>query len=126
MPVESGRAPMPIGPYSQAIAAGAFVFVSGQIGIDASTGKLVEGGVLAQAERIFSNIAAILAAEGCTLRNVVKCELYLKDINDFKAVNEAYARHFSAEPRPARQAMQVAALPMGALIEVSCIAALKK
>lgn len=120
--IESSGSPKPIGPYSQAIAAGNFVFVSGHVAIDTSTGKLVEGGIREQTERVISSLGAVLVQAGCTLADVVKAEVYLKDINDFKAMNEVYARHFSGEPKPARQTMQVSALPIGALVEISCIA----
>lgn len=116
------KAPAAIGPYSQAVKAGDFVYVSGQVPIDPATGALVPGDVVMQAEQVLKNIAVILDQAGLSMDRVVKAEVYLADIANFGAVNEVYARHFTAEPKPARQAMQVGALPLGALVEISCIA----
>ncbi len=118
----SSSAPVPIGPYSQAVWAGDFLFVSGHVGNDPKSGKIVGGGVSAQTKRIMETLGSILREAGIDFENIVKCEIYLKDINDFKAVNEIYSSFFSGVHKPARQTMQVAALPMGALIEISCIA----
>ncbi len=120
--VETEKAPQAIGPYSQAVSAGEYLFVSGQIPINPATGKLVEGGVEKQAGQVLDNIEAILKAFGIGFDRVVKSEVYLKDIGDFGAVNDVYASRFSHETKPARQAMQVAKLPMDALVEISCIA----
>ncbi len=110
--VSSSKAPAPIGPYKQGIAAGGFVFTSGQIGIDPSTGKLVQGGVEAEAERVFSSLLAILEAAGSSAEQVLKVNLYLKDLNDFSKVNRIYERFFGANP-PARTTVQVSGLPLG-------------
>ena len=120
-PIETQNAPTAIGAYSQAVCAGGFVFVSGQIPLDPATGNLIEGDIGAQTERALQNMAAILYAAGCDLDQVVKVELFLADINDFAAANETYGRFFE-NAQPARQAVGVAGLPKGAKIEVSCIA----
>ncbi|MCK5295343.1 MAG: RidA family protein [Alphaproteobacteria bacterium] len=120
-PVETNKAAAAIGPYSQAIKAGDFVFVSGQLPIDPATGEFVEGGVKEQAERVLQSLKAILEEAGSSLEKVAKTEVYLDDIKDFVAVNEVYATFFT-NMKPARQAMEVAALPKGALVEISCIA----
>jgi 2-iminobutanoate/2-iminopropanoate deaminase len=115
-------APSPIGPYSQAIDAGAFVFTAGQIGLDPASGKLVGGGAAGEAERAVDNLAAVLAAAGLGLGDVVKTTLFLADLADGPAVGAVYARRFPA-PYPARSTVQVAALPMGARVEIEAIAA---
>lgn len=120
-PVRTGSAPAAIGPYSQAIRAGDFLFVSGQLGIDPATKKMVEGDVGAQAERALGNIAAILEAAGGAMENIVKTTVLLQSMDDFSRLNEVYARFFSGEP-PARAAYQVAKLPLGALVEIEAIA----
>ena len=119
--VRTERAPAAVGPYSQAVVAGNFVFVSGQIPLDARTGKVVEGGVEAQAEQAFRNLAAVLEAAGSSLNRVVKVTLYIKNMSDFSAVNEVYARFFGGEVLPARACVEVSALPKGVLIEVEAI-----
>ena len=120
-PVHTGAAPAAIGPYSQAVRAGEYLFVSGQLGIDPATKQMVEGGIAAQAERALRNIAAILEAAGGTMENVVKTTVLLQSMDDFPRLNEVYARFFAAEP-PARAAYQVAKLPLGALVEIEAIA----
>lgn len=120
--VETEKAPQAIGPYSQAVAAGEYLFVSGQIPINPATGELVEGEIKEQAAQVLDNLEAILEAVGVGFDRVVKTEVYLKDIGDFGAVNEVYASRFSHDIKPARQAMQVANLPMDATVEISCIA----
>jgi 2-iminobutanoate/2-iminopropanoate deaminase len=120
-PVHTIEAPAAIGPYSQAIRAGDFLFVSGQLGLDPATKKMVEGGVASEAERALKNISAILEAAGGTLANVVKTTVLLQSMDDFARLNEVYARFFAGEP-PARAAYQVAKLPLGALVEIEAIA----
>ena len=120
--IASENAPAALGPYSAGIAAGNLAFLSGQLGLDPSTGELADG-VVAQAEQALKNIEALLTAAGATFGNVVKTTVLLADIADFDAVNEVYAARFS-EPYPARSAVQVAALPKGALVEIECIVAL--
>ena len=120
--IETSGAPPAGGPYSQAIAAAGFVFCAGQVGVDPATGALVEGGIEAQAERVLRNLTAVLEAAGLTLDDVVKTTCFLADIGDFVAFNGVYARFFGATP-PARSTFQVAALPLGARVEIEAIAA---
>lgn len=119
--VETGSAPPAIGPYSQAVAAGGFIFVSGQIPIDPATGALVPGGVREQAARVLESLRGILEASGSGLDRVVKTTVFLVDLRDFEAVNAVYGRFFGAAP-PARATVQVAALPRGAAIEIEAVA----
>lgn len=119
--VISEEAPKPMGPYSQALAAGEFVFVSGQLGIDPATSRLVEGGAKAQARRCLENISAILQAEGLVMQDVVKTTVFVTDLASFKDVNQAYASFFPASP-PARSTVEVSALPMGASVEIEAVA----
>lgn len=114
-------APAAIGPYSQAIEANGTVYVSGQLGIDPSTGSFAEGGAVAQARQSLTNISNILKEAGMSMKNVVKVTVLLADINDFAAVNEIYKDFFEA-PFPARSAFAVAALPKGGKIEIEAIA----
>ncbi|HEX2193421.1 MAG TPA: RidA family protein [Candidatus Limnocylindria bacterium] len=119
--VKTNLAPAAIGPYSQAIRSGELVLTAGQVGIDPATGELVDGGVAGQAERVLRNLTAVLDAAGTTPERVVKTTVFLTDMDDFAAVNEIYARHFSP-PYPARSTVAVAALPKGALVEIEAIA----
>jgi 2-iminobutanoate/2-iminopropanoate deaminase len=119
--VRTSGAPAAIGPYSQGIALDGFVFCSGQIGLDPTTGELVPGGVEAEAERALKNLGAILDAAGASMADVVKTTLFLADIGDFAAVNAVYAGHFP-DPPPARSTFAVGALPKGAHVEVEAIA----
>lgn len=111
----------PVGPFSPAVSFGEFVFLSGQVAQDPSTSKLVAGDVAAQAEQIFRNLGAVLRASGRTFADVVRVGVYLTNIADYPAMNAVYARHFEA-PYPARTAIAVAALPLGASIEIDLIA----
>jgi len=119
--IRTDRAPQAIGPYSQALACGDLVFLSGQIGLDPATGTLVAGGTAAEAERVLSNLEAVLAAAGLAFADVVRTTIYLVDLADFAAVNEVYQRHVR-EPYPARATVGVAALPRGARVEIDAIA----
>jgi 2-iminobutanoate/2-iminopropanoate deaminase len=119
--VRTGDAPAAVGPYSQAITTDDLVFCAGQVGLDPTTGNLVEGGLEAQAERVLRNLSAVLDAAGCSFADVVKTTCFLADINDFAAFNAVYAR-FMTDPPPARSTFAVAALPKGALVEVEAIA----
>jgi len=119
--ITTKKAPAAIGPYSQAIKSGNFVFLSGQLGIDPETGELVSGGISAQAEQIFQNIRAVLAEINLTLDSVLKTTVFLSDMQDFAVLNEVYARHFN-EPYPARSAFAVKTLPKNALVEIEVIA----
>jgi len=116
--------PKPIAPYSPAVEANGFVFVSGQVGSDPATGKLVEGGISAQTEQALKNLQSILAAAGLKAEDVVKVMVFLADIKDFGAMNEVYKTVFSTDC-PARSAFQVGALPGGAAVEIECIALAK-
>jgi 2-iminobutanoate/2-iminopropanoate deaminase len=120
--VSTDRAPGAIGPYSQALDAGGWVFCSGQIGLDPSTGQLVSGGIVAEAEQVMRNLEAVLAAAGLGFADVVRTTIYLVDLADFGTVNDIYARYVRA-PYPARATVGVAALPRGARIEIDAIAA---
>jgi 2-iminobutanoate/2-iminopropanoate deaminase len=119
--VASKDAPQAIGPYSQAVKAGGFVFASGQIAIDPATGKLIEGDIAAQTERVLKNLTAVLAAAGSGMDRVVKTTVFLKNLSDFPAMNEAYAKFFASAP-PARSTVQVAGLPKDALLEIDVVA----
>lgn len=119
--VHTDGAPAALGPYSQAIVAGGFVYTAGQIPLDPDSGELVEGGVEVQAERVLENLGAILAAAGSSFSKVVKTTVFLSDMDDYAAVNEVYARYFR-EPYPARSAVQVARLPRGVQLEIEAVA----
>ena len=110
-----------IGPYSQAVRAGGFVFCSGQIPLDPVTGELTGDSISAQTERVMENIGAVLAAAGLTFGDVVKSTIYLADLTDFAAVNEVYGRRFPSDP-PARSTVEVKGLPKGAGVEIEVIA----
>lgn len=117
------QAPQAIGPYSQAIVCNGWIFVSGQLGLDPTTGELVGPDVAAQTHQVLRNLKAILEAAGSGLERVVKTTIYLADMQDFKTVNAVYAEYFKEAP-PARATVQVAALPRGGLVEIEAIAAL--
>ncbi|HVB63445.1 MAG TPA: RidA family protein [Nitrolancea sp.] len=119
--VATNDAPQAIGPYSQGIRLGNLVFTAGQIPLDPATGKLVEGDIAVQAERVMKNLEGVLAAAGSSLDQVVKTTCFLANLDDFAAFNEVYGRAFTSMP-PARSTVQVARLPAGALVEVECIA----
>ncbi len=119
--VHSEAAPKAVGPYSQGIKAGGFLFTSGQIPLDPGTGKLVAGGIDDQTRRVMENLRAVLAAAGTTFDDVVKTTIYLTNLSDFATVNTIYASYFGSTP-PARSTVQVAALPLGASVEIDLIA----
>lgn len=119
--IQTADAPAAIGPYSQAIAAGGMLYVSGQIPLDPVSGALLEGDTAAQARLVLSNLEAILHAGGCTFADVVRSTIFLIDLGDFAAVNAVYAEKFTA-PFPARVTIQVAALPRGSKVEIDAIA----
>lgn len=123
--VKTNEAPGAIGPYSQAVAVNGFVFCSGQIALDPKTGKLVGSDIKKQTRQVIQNLKAVLKAAGCGPERAVKTEVFLTNLKDFAAFNEVYAKEFTANPRPARITCGVAELPKGALIEMSCVAALK-
>ncbi len=121
--IHTGNAPKAVGTYSQAIKSGNLLFVSGQIPIDPTTGKVVEGGITEQTHQVLKNMGAILREAGCDYSNVLKCTCLLSDMSDFAAMNSVYAEYFSENP-PARAAFAVKGLPLGVMIEIECIAAL--
>ncbi len=123
--ITTEHAPQAIGPYSQAVRVGEWLFLSGQIGLDPSSGELVPGGVVAEAQRVLENLRAVLAAAGATLDDVVRTTIYLVDLADFARVNEVYGECFHP-PYPARATVGVAALPRGARVEIDAIARLAK
>jgi 2-iminobutanoate/2-iminopropanoate deaminase len=120
--ISTENAPQARGPYSQAIRAGDFLFISGQLGLDPKTGRFVSNTIHEQAKQVLENIGAILQAAGATFEQVVKVEVYLKNLNNLQIMNKIYAEYFWHDTKPSRQAMQVAKLPFDALIEISCVA----
>ncbi len=121
--VLTARGPKPIGPYSQAIKANGFLFVSGQVALDPQSGEFVTADIRGQTERVLENVKAILEAAGASFHHVVKTTVFLKDMNDFTAMNEVYSRYFSVAP-PARSTVQVTRLPKDALVEIEVTASL--
>ena len=119
--VSTANAPQAIGPYSQAVVAGPFLFTSGQIPLDPATGKVVEGDIKAQTERVLQNLAAVLAEAGTSFRHVVKTTVFLASMNDFTGMNETYAAAFG-DHRPARSTVAVKTLPKNVLVEIDVIA----
>lgn len=119
--IQSDKAPKAIGPYSQAIKVGNFVYTAGQIPIDPKTGNFVEGGIAAQTRQVLENLKAVLAAAGSSLDQVVKATVFLKNIGDFAAMNEVYAEYL-VTAKPARSTVAVAELPRGALVEIDFVA----
>ncbi len=119
--IKAEKAPKAIGAYSVGIKGGHFIFVSGQLGIDPVTGAMVEGGVEAETRQALTNLKGVLEAVGCDLSAVVKTTVFLRDINEFSAMNTVYSEFFKEDP-PARSAFQVAALPKGAAVEIEAIA----
>ncbi len=119
--IATSKAPQAIGPYSQAIRAGGFIFVSGQIAIDPANGQIAAGGIAAQTERALKNLSAILGAAGSGLERVVRSTVFLKNMSDFGAMNEVYARFWTSTP-PARSTVEVARLPKDVLVEIDVIA----
>ena len=121
--IRTDKAPAAIGPYSQGIVAGGFLFTAGQIALDPSTGQVVTGDIKAQTERVLENLTEVLAASGASWRHVVRTTVYLADMNDFPAMNDIYGRVIG-DARPARSTVQVAGLPRGVLVEIDAIAEL--
>ncbi len=119
--IDSPNAPAAIGPYSQGILAGNTLYCSGQIAFKPETGDLVQGDIEEETVQTLENLGAVLKGAGMSYRNVVSCTVYLTDISDYGQVNEVYARYFNESP-PAREAIEVSALPRGARVEISCIA----
>jgi 2-iminobutanoate/2-iminopropanoate deaminase len=119
--ISTNEAPGAIGPYSQAVRSGNFLFCSGQIPLDPKSDQIISGDIAAQTRRVLDNIAAVLRADGLTFDNVVKTTIFLTDLGDFQTVNEVYGSYFKHDP-PARSTVQVSALPKGAKIEIDAIA----
>lgn len=120
--IDTDQAPKAIGPYSQAISTPPFLFVSGQLPIDPKTGKISAVSIEDQTKQVLANLKAILAADGLTFQDVVKTDVFLKDLQHFPAMNAIYAQAFSHPTKPARVTIQAAKLPLDALVEISCIA----
>ena len=119
--IQTDKAPKAIGPYSQGIKAGGFIYTAGQGGIDPASGQIVAGGVEAETRQVWNNLKAVLEAAGSSLAAVVKVNVYMVDLNDFSKMNAVYAEFFP-ETKPARTTVQVAALPRGLLVEIECVA----
>jgi 2-iminobutanoate/2-iminopropanoate deaminase len=123
--ISTEHAPAAVGPYSQAVRVGKVLYTAGQIPMDPSTGRLVEGDIAAQTEQVVSNLRAVLEAAGTSFKNVVKTTVFLKDMADFGSMNTVYG-HYFGKNSPARSTVEVAALPLGAQIEIEAIAIVKK
>lgn len=121
--IETSKAPAPVGPYNQAIEVHGLVFVSGQIALDPESGELITSSIQDETNKVFSNIIAILKEADLTLENVVKCTVFVSDIHQYGAINTVYSQYFQEESAPARELVQVSALPKGVNIEISVIAA---
>lgn len=119
--ISTDKAPAAVGPYSQAVRVGDFVFAAGQVAIDPTVGMLIEGDVAAQTRQVLINLSAVLEAAGSSLGHVVKTTVFLKDMGQFKTMNAVYAEFFPSDP-PARSTIEVAALPLGALVEIEAVA----
>ncbi len=119
--ISSKNAPQAIGPYSQAVKANGFVFVSGQVAFDPATQQIVQGDIAVQTDRVLQNLSAILEAAGSSMQKVVRCGVFLKDMDDFGAMNEVYGKYFPASP-PARSTVEVARLPRDVRVEIDVIA----
>ena len=119
--IQSADAPAPIGPYSQAVQAGNMLFVSGQVPIDPATGVLVQTNISEETQQVMKNLGAILQAAGSSFAQVVKCTIFIRDMSQFSAINEAYGKYFSENP-PARETVEVSRLPKDVNVEISCIA----
>lgn len=120
--IQTENAPAPIGPYNQAILSGNTLYISGQIPVDAATGKLIEGNIKKEADQCMKNLKAILTEANMTFENIVKASIFLSDMNQFAAVNEVYGSYFDAETAPARETVEVANLPLFVNVEISMIA----
>lgn len=122
--IHTDHAPAAVGPYSQAVRVGDFVFTAGQVALDPASGELVGSDVAAQTEQVICNLRAVLAAAGSGLERVIKTTVFLQSMGDFAAMNAVYARHFP-QPFPARSTVEVGGLPKGGLVEIECIALVK-
>ncbi|KKW10597.1 MAG: endoribonuclease [Parcubacteria group bacterium GW2011_GWA2_49_9] len=123
--IQTPNAPKAVGPYSQAIVAGDFVFCAGQIPLDPASGEIKATDIKGQTTQVLKNVEALLRAAGTTLAKAVKSEVYLKNMSDFASMNEVYATFFTSDPKPARVTLEVARIPKDALVEIACVAYLK-
>ncbi len=121
----SSKAPAPVGPYSQAIAVNGMLYVSGQIPIDQASGAIISGDISKETKQVMENLKYILNTAGIGFEEVVKCSIFMTSMNDYAAINSVYAEYFNEDSSPAREAVQVSALPKGVNVEISCIAVLK-
>ncbi len=119
--IQTDKAPAPIGPYSQAVEAGNTLYVSGQVAINPASGELVNGNITEETRQVMKNLEAILRAAGATFEDVVKCSIFIRNMEDFALINEAYGQYFSQSP-PARETVEVSRLPKNVNVEISCIA----
>jgi 2-iminobutanoate/2-iminopropanoate deaminase len=119
--IQTNAAPAPIGPYNQAVMAGNTLYVSGQIALDADSGELINENIVEETHQVMKNLEAILSEAGLSFQDVVKCSIFVKNMGDFATINEAYGQYFKEDP-PARETVEVAALPKNVNVEVSCIA----
>jgi len=124
--IKSKNAPLPVGPYSQAVEFGKLLFCSGQLGIDPKNGNLVTGGIEKETEQVLENLAAVLKSAKSDLKNVLRVEIFLTDMNDFGKVNEIYTKYFNGKVKPARATVEISGLSKKAHIEISCIAYVNK
>ena len=122
--ITSKNAPSPIGPYNQAVIANGFMFISGQVGMNPKTGKIVEDSISDETEQVMENLSSILNEASISFENVVKTTIFLSDMNDFSSVNEVYGKYFDEDIAPARETVQVSKLPLGVNVEISMIALL--
>ncbi|MBF6611825.1 MAG: RidA family protein [Chloroflexi bacterium] len=122
--IQTSKAPAAIGPYSQGIVVDNFVYTAGQVAIDPATGRLVEGGIEEQSRQALENLKAILVEAGSSLEGIVKTTVFLSDMANFAAMNKVYSEYFGTERPPARSTVQVAGLPLGAMVEIECVAVL--
>jgi len=119
--IKTDKAPLPVGPYNQAVSVGNFIFTAGQIPLDRQ-GNMVPGGIKEQTEQVIQNLIAVLGRGGSSLDKVIKATVYMKDLNDFTGMNEVYAKHFTGETAPARSTLQVARIPKDSLVEIEVVA----
>lgn len=122
--ITSKNAPSPIGPYNQAVIANGFMYISGQVGMNPKTGKIINDSISEETEQVMKNLSSILNEASITFENVVKTTIFLSDMNDFSLVNEVYGKYFDEDTAPARETVQVSKLPLGVNVEISMIALL--
>lgn len=120
--IQTKNAPAPVGPYNQAVIANGILYVSGQIAINPETGELETGGIKSETERVMLNIAGVLAEANTTFDNVIKCTIFMTDMENYAAINEVYSRYFNDDTAPAREAVEVSNLPKYVKVEISCMA----